>query len=96
MTYFCDCMGYDIINNKKELITYCKRKRKKRMVILSDEFVNKNKVMCAYCHKPILDRHNRAWVYPKTNEIVAFHYDCVWTTLFSKLYSKRVLTGLLR
>ena len=89
-------MGYDVINNKKELIEYCKRKRKKRMVILGEQFVKENKVICAYCHKPITDNSNRTWIFPKTREILPRHYECAWNSLFSQLYSKKVLITLLR
>ena len=80
-------MSYPKINSVKELIEFCKRKRKSYTVILTKKFVNENKIVCVKCKKKITDENNRTFVYPKQKRIVPLHYSCAWDFLFNIIYS---------
>lgn len=73
-------MTYDEVDDLK---SYCKYRRKPRIVILSDDELPRKCVICG----ELIEKENggnRTKVYPKDKKVAPMHYECAWSNLLDK------------
>jgi hypothetical protein len=82
--------AYPIITSKESLIAFVKRKKKFRVVKFGGKLLP---VKCGVCGKDITNDDNLVKVFPKNKRIIPMHYYCAWTSLFTEIYSTRIIEG---
>jgi len=73
--------AYDLVY---DLGAYCRRKHKRRIVILDDSLLP---TRCAYCGETIKKGDaNRADLWPSEHRLAPMHYLCSWEALLADVF----------